>query len=112
MCTASFGIIERNNIIISAQCNNIEVISLLLKAPNNQVNKTDAYGMTALMYAAQRGHEQAVILLLKWNASRRMSDRSGKTAIDYATMEGKSLIAAIIEADPYIVHIHDMICAN
>ena len=37
-----------------------------------------------------------------------MSDRSGKTAIDYATMEGKSLIAAIIEADPYIVHIHDM----
>ena len=88
-------------LIVAAQCNNIEVISLLLKAPNIQVNKMDAYGMTALMYAAQRGHEQAVILLLKGNASRRMFDRSGKTAIDYATMEGKSLIAAIIEADPY-----------
>ena len=42
------------------------------------------------------------------NAPRRMSDRSGKTAMDYATMEKKSLIAAIIEANPYIVHIHDM----
>lgn len=85
-----------------------DVVRLLLKAPNIKVNQTDAQGWTPLHYAAYMNYEDVVIRLLKVKCNRRIFDLTGRTPVDVAIERGYHIIASLIEADPYIVHIHDM----
>lgn len=48
------------------------------------VNKTNPFGMTALMFAGYCGHDEAIELLLLRGAEVNMSDKNGNTALSYA----------------------------
>lgn len=94
-------------LIVASRYNCREIISLLLKAPNLQINAVDDNGWSALFHAAFMGHEEVVLLLLKHGANRQLEDCIGHTAISVAKDHKHDIIAAIIATDPYKVHIHD-----
>jgi len=85
-----------------------DVVRLLLKAPNIKVNQSDAQGWTPLHYAAYINYEDIIIRLLKAKCNRRSIDLTGRNPVDVSIERGYHIIASLIEADPYIVHIHDM----
>lgn len=95
-------------LIVAACFNRMEIITLLFKAPDLIVDLPDIGGWTALFHAANAGHEDVVLLLLKAKANRKHLDNHKKTAADIANTANQLQIAAYIESDPYCVHIHDM----
>jgi ankyrin repeat protein len=98
-------------LIVAARYGRLDVIAILLKAPAPgavQLNLADNAGNTALHHAAAKGQEEAVLALVKAHASRHARNLLGLTACLVAKSAGFPLIGAIIEADPYLVHIHDM----
>eukprot|EP00003_Mantamonas_plastica_P029064 TRINITY_DN6836_c0_g1_i2.p2 TRINITY_DN6836_c0_g1~~TRINITY_DN6836_c0_g1_i2.p2 ORF type:complete len:194 (-),score=33.30 TRINITY_DN6836_c0_g1_i2:18-599(-) len=52
------------------------------------VNETDRYGYTALMYAAEMGNETIVMQLLDCGADIEATDRNGRTALIFAVDSG------------------------
>jgi len=129
-------------LIVAARFNRLEVMALLLKAPEIKIDLCDLNGWYSLLiqyalisssalfveslpllllndsitshhrsplfHASFFGHEDAVMMLLRAGANRFSNDIVGRTAITVAAAEGKMLISALIEADPFTVHIHDM----
>jgi ankyrin repeat protein len=93
--------------IVAAKFNRISVILLLLKAPGVDINIVDTFGKTPLMHAAENGYEECVLFLLKQKANRNALDYLQKKALHYALESRFHAVAAILEADPYKVHIHD-----
>jgi ankyrin repeat protein len=85
-----------------------DTVKILLKAPEIKVNLSDSQGWTPLHYAAYMNYEDIVIRLLKAKCNRRSFDLTGRTPVDVSIERGYHVIASLIEADPYIVHIHDM----
>eukprot|EP00981_Chlorochromonas_danica_P002428 scaffold471_cov318-Ochromonas_danica.AAC.19 len=98
-------------LIVAAICNAQDIVQLLLKAPDLEVDLSDEHGWTALFHAAHHGHEEIVLTLLKAKANRAHRDLYQQNGIEIARKAGHDQIAAIIEANPYKVHIHDM-CAQ
>jgi ankyrin repeat protein len=98
-------------LIVAARYSRLDVIAILLKAPAPNavdVNLTDSAGNTPLHHAAAKGHEEAALLLLKAQASRHARNLLGLSPSLVAKSAGYQQIAAIIETDPYLVHIHDV----
>jgi serine/threonine-protein phosphatase 6 regulatory ankyrin repeat subunit B len=96
-------------LIIACRYNCIEIARLLCKAPNIDINLPDENGNTPLFHAALKGHEEIVLLLIKQKTTqRKFMNKHKQTALDYALIANHLQIAAIIESDPYCVHIHDM----
>ena len=60
-----------------------------LISQNVKINKKDAAGRTALMYAASEGQEYAVTILVEAGADISIVDFNGATAKDYAAAEGE-----------------------
>ena len=92
-------------------CGNVEVVRLLLKAPDIDLDLVDwdeRKKWSALFYAASIGHEEIVVLLLKAGCNRNLVDAEGKRAGKVAAERGRTICAALIESDPYKVHIHDV----
>ncbi len=94
-------------LMVAARYNRIEIISLLLKAPTIDINLSDSYGHSALFHAAIKGNEEAVLLLLKHKINRRHLNKKNQTAVEFASALNHLQIAALIESDPYHIHIHD-----
>ena len=65
----------------------VEVVELLLGA-GASIDAVDNRGRTALMIAAELGHDAIVELLLDRGADRRIADKSGKRAADLAATAG------------------------
>lgn len=98
-------------LIVAAHYGRLDVIAILLKAPppaSVQINLADTVGNTPLHHAAYKNQEAAVVLLLKSHASRHTRNLLGLTPLAVAKSGGYSSIAALIEADPYVMHIHDV----
>lgn len=93
---------------VAAACNCVEIISLFLKCPDLDINRADGLGRSALFHAAMNGHESAVVLLLKNKANRKATDFTRQTALDVAIAGGHLQAAALLQADPATVHVHDM----
>lgn len=93
---------------VAAFFGQVQVVKLLLRAPTIKVNLSDAQGWTPLHYAVYVNNEEIVLRLLKAKCNRRSYDLVGRTPVDIAIEKGYNLIASLVEADPYIVHIHDM----
>lgn len=93
---------------VAAACNCVEIMKLLLKAPDLDINRSDGDGRNALFHAAMNGQVETVLLLLKHRANRKSLDFKRKSACDVAIMKGHLQIAAIIQADPFHVFIHDV----
>ena len=48
------------------------------------MNASDVMGITSLMYAAQKGHENCISLLIASGADVKAVTQTGKTALMYA----------------------------
>jgi hypothetical protein len=58
-------------LMVAAACNHTSIVGLLLKCPDLKMNLRDTNrGWTAVTYAASKGSEDALIMLLKAGASR------------------------------------------
>lgn len=94
-------------LIVAAAYNRMDVLKLLLRAPEIKPDMCDVNRRTALYHGAIRGHEEIVLVLLKAGASRYLPDKFNVTAKVAAAKEGYVTISALIEADPRVIHIHD-----
>ncbi len=103
-------------LVVAAKFNRVPIINILLRAPGIDIDILDTFGKTPLMHASENGHEESVLLLLKHKANRNVMDYSQQTALHHAERGGGSgsghaSVAAILDADPYRVYIHDA-CEN
>ncbi len=74
----------------ATQCNNIEIVELLIKN-NANVNLKDKFDKTALIRlcdSSNCGQISTMLLLLQNNADITIRDYNGKTAYDYASERG------------------------
>eukprot|EP00595_Chromulina_sp_UTEXLB2642_P001337 CAMPEP_0196768564 /NCGR_PEP_ID=MMETSP1095-20130614/42928_1 /TAXON_ID=96789 ORGANISM="Chromulina nebulosa, Strain UTEXLB2642" /NCGR_SAMPLE_ID=MMETSP1095 /ASSEMBLY_ACC=CAM_ASM_000446 /LENGTH=235 /DNA_ID=CAMNT_0042138373 /DNA_START=1056 /DNA_END=1760 /DNA_ORIENTATION=- len=101
-------ILGETPLIVACYYNRLDIVKLLLKAPTIHINQYDSNGWTPLHYAVLNSNENIVLQLLKASCNRKPFDKYGLTPIDIALRNNNQPIAALIEADPYIVHIHDM----
>lgn len=101
-------IVGETPLIVAVYYKKYDIIRLLLKAPNLQLNLCDSHGWSALHYAVYNKSEELVLLLLKKKCNRNICDNYNKKPIHIAQERGYIEIAAILEADPLYVHIHDM----
>jgi TonB family protein len=68
----------------------------LLAGPAPDVNSADASGRTALMYAAEGGHDEIVGMLLAAGAGVDRQDQAGETALHLAARHGRTAAARLL----------------
>ena len=73
-----------------------DIVSLLLKHGNYDINLRSSKDATLLMYASKSGNKYLVQFLLSEGCDISAMDKSGKTALNYATAEGHVEIADIL----------------
>ncbi|MEW8683935.1 MAG: ankyrin repeat domain-containing protein [Candidatus Thiodiazotropha endolucinida] len=86
-----------SSLMLAASNNHPAIIDLLIKAGAdfNQVEMTQ--GWTALIWAAKRGHREAVERLLRYPTDREITDFSGKRALDWARQNQFHEIVSLLE---------------
>ncbi|MCG8023646.1 MAG: ankyrin repeat domain-containing protein, partial [Candidatus Thiodiazotropha endolucinida] len=86
-----------SSLMLAASNNHPAIIDLLIKvgADINQVEMTQ--GWTALIWAAKRGHREAVERLLRYPADREITDFNGKRALDWARQNQFHEIVSLLE---------------
>lgn len=80
------------------------LLFLIAAARQSIIDCTDLHGRTALIWAAYRGHDEAVKVLLEEGSQISLKDRSGNTALHWATIKGcAQVIKLLLEAgaDPF-----------
>lgn len=95
-------------LVVAAKFNRVAIMNILFRAPGIDIDMVDTFGKTALMHAAECGHEESVLLLLKHRANRYAMDYSQQTALHYAERNRHASVVDVLEADPYKVFIHDV----
>lgn len=95
-------------LIVASIYKKVDVMQLLLRAPEIKINLPDAQGWTPLFHAMNSGNEEGMLILLKAGASRRAQDLMGRTAVDIGMSKGYVQLCALVEADPQVVLVHDM----
>jgi ankyrin repeat protein len=70
----------------AASFGSYEIVETLLKQGAEINHKREVDGITALMLATFNGEIQKVKLLLRYNADKYITDKNGKTALDYVDM--------------------------
>ncbi|KAG8405048.1 hypothetical protein J3459_022276 [Metarhizium acridum] len=84
-------------VLLAAKTGNGEIMDMLLKAGLSLDRAEDMYGRTALMFAAVRGHESTVqILLARPDIQLDSQDETGKNALTYAIEGGHENIAQML----------------
>ena len=68
----------------------------LLLEKGADVKATDRDGRTALIWAAQDGHEAVVRLLLEKGADVEAKDRDGRTALIWAAQGGHEAVVRLL----------------
>lgn len=87
---------EGTPIIAAAFKNNLGIAKMLL---NNgaEVNAQGHDGATALIFATQNSNKKMILFLLKNHANPKLSDTSGKTAIQYSKLSKDPEIQIIFD---------------
>ena len=76
--------------------NNTEGLRMLLAAPGIQVNQPNKTGDTAIIFAAFKGYEECVNLLIAAGSDVNFIDSDNKTALDWATENNHAAVANIL----------------
>lgn len=79
-----------------------DVVKLLLTHSNIQVNDVDSEGSSALTWAARRGHESVVQLLVTCASDVNAFDSDRDTASKLVAQEGCSVIVGLLLDEPNI----------
>uniref|UniRef100_A0A6G1SMC3 Kinase D-interacting substrate n=1 Tax=Aceria tosichella TaxID=561515 RepID=A0A6G1SMC3_9ACAR len=74
--------------MIAVQRNNLECLELLLERSINNINATDLYGWTSLMYACYYGYSEITKRLLLAGAQADLSDNDHMSALVWASGRG------------------------
>jgi len=83
------NIAEYIALIWAAEKGYTEIVNLLLKQPNIDINIKNCQGFTALMCAAEQGHKEVVKLLLGHpDINVNIQNNSGATALGHAAKNG------------------------
>ena len=85
-----------------AELDNIEMVRVLLRTPDIQINRAGKDRRTALAIASRKGHKEIVELLLKKGAKPDIRDKYGTTPLHYAALHGRMAIVETLlhsEAD-------------
>ena len=89
-----------------AAMNGRDQVVRTLQFSGADINAVDATGATPLHFAARKGHESTVKLLLELSADAAVLDNQGKSAADTAAENGFTAIADLLassvepEAEP------------
>jgi len=70
----------------------VSVVEVLLAGGADAEVKDQGDGMTALIWATRMGHVDIVTLLLEAGADTKVKDQSGRTAANWAEMDGDAKI--------------------
>jgi ankyrin repeat protein len=74
---------------VCVRSNSAEAVTVALERVGVDINGADERGMTALMYAAVLGKDEAISVLVAKGANTEMVDRNGMTAAMHAAYAGK-----------------------
>ena len=74
---------------VCVRSNSAEAVTVALERVGVDINGTDERGMTALMYAAVLGKDEAISVLVAKGADTEIMDRNGMTAAMHAAYAGK-----------------------
>jgi ankyrin repeat protein len=102
-------ILGESNLIVSCRFNQIDIVKLLLKAPQIMINAIDSNGMTALTHVAALGNDELIVLLLSHGANRYHRDCLDRSITDVAIINGHTQSAFLIELDPSKLIIHEIV---
>ncbi len=83
-------------LIRAAENNHPHLIDLLLKRKANPDLMNALWGQTALLCAAEWGHKEAVLALLKNGIPINQTGRNGRTAMSYAADTGREELIRIL----------------
>lgn len=100
---------------LAAQHGQIFAILYLLSIGRNEVDERDNFGRTALLWAAYRGHTEAVQVLLQENASPDAIDNGGTTILHWGVIRGHFHIVRLLlryRADPTVKDASGKIAAD
>jgi len=92
-------------LLTSIQFHQNEILNVIIKSPNLDLNLCDLNGRSPLHHGAYWGNEEAVLLLLQppnvnlLPANRYATDMNGRKPVDEAVDSGNLHIAAILQAD-------------
>ena len=77
------------------EINRLNIVQILLRG-NVHVNSQDTNGITALMVASRKGHNEIISLLLQAKADPNVTDNKGMTALMHACRNGHSEAAKLL----------------
>jgi ankyrin repeat protein len=89
---------KKTAVLYAAANGHAQVLGTLLEQGVVDVNARYDNELTALMWAAGFGHDDAVKLLLARGAERNARDNRGKTALAIAEEEGRQVTADLLRA--------------
>jgi ankyrin repeat protein len=84
------------SLMLAASNNHVDVIDLLINAGAEINHVEQTQGWTALIWAAKRGHKEAVERLLAHPIDREVTDYNGKRALDWANERQFTEIASLL----------------
>ncbi|MDB6074609.1 MAG: hypothetical protein JWO89_2249, partial [Verrucomicrobiaceae bacterium] len=91
---------EQEAFFAGAKGGDVSVLSLLLRAGANVLERQPESGKTALMLAAEAGRAQAVEMLFNAGSNRWVLDKEGHSALDLAEAGGHEKAATVLKAEP------------
>ena len=83
----------------AAAHNYLGALKALLERRSEDVDSRTRIGVTPLMMAARKGHDDAVRLLLKFGADRSLKDDEGLTAKEVAVKNGNEILVPLLNLD-------------
>eukprot|EP00854_Cymbomonas_tetramitiformis_P025170 gene25170-30719_t len=89
----------------AAERNDLKSMGAFLRKRGANVNKTDRYGRTALMWASECGHVDAVELLLRQGADVDIKDaQMQRTALHWAARALRNEVIDVNVQDKYMIN--------
>jgi ankyrin repeat protein len=83
-------------IIVASSNGHYDLVGLLLSTPATDPDMRDNHDRTALSFAAERGNEAIVKLLIEVGANLEIEDDSGRSALSYATEAGHEAVVLLL----------------